>query len=124
MPWTYYQSTGVLERGNVKYTGSTAGYSGHGPGKNNPSMQQVPNTGPIPRGTWRIHHPQNSTSVGNYAMPLTPMPGTVTFGRSAFFIHGDSTAHPGEASHGCIVIGPQQRHAIWGSGDHFVNVVQ
>ncbi|MGF6612072.1 hypothetical protein OKW45_006994 [Paraburkholderia sp. WSM4175] len=31
-------------------------------------------------------------------MPLTPNPGTHTFGRDAYFMHGDSKSHPGSAS--------------------------
>jgi hypothetical protein len=41
-------------------------------------------------------------------MPLTPLPdagGTFDWlhGRGSFFIHGDSIAHPGFGSDGCIV---------------------
>ncbi len=38
------------------------------------------------------------------AIPLTPAPANRMFGRSGFFVHGDSNAHPGEASQGCIIM--------------------
>ncbi|MGF6481227.1 hypothetical protein QFZ91_003390 [Paraburkholderia sp. JPY419] len=56
-------------------------------------------------------------------MPLTPDPGTETFGSNAFFIHGDSKSHPGNASNGCIVISNRAvRERIWSSGDHQLRV--
>jgi len=121
MPWTYHQRTGILERENTKFTGA---YAGKDAGKNNPDMQTVPDVGPLPRGSYRIGHPRHSTRVGHFAMPLTPLGGTNTFGRSAFYIHGDNPAHIGDSSFGCIVIGLRQRRAIWASGDHRVDVVR
>ena len=44
-------------------------------------------------------------------------------GRSGFLIHGDSTRHPGEASNGCIIVGPKHRKAIWESNDKEVVVI-
>ena len=40
---------------------------------------------------------------GNFRVPVTPMPGTQTLGRSDFFVHGGDT--PGSA--GCIDVGNQ-----------------
>lgn len=88
------------------------GYSGHGDGKNNPDMQNVRMTGPIPCGKYRIGAPYDHPHLGKYVMPLTAQEGTNTFGRDAFFLHGDNAKHPGEASDGCIVMPPEVRHAI------------
>jgi hypothetical protein len=52
-----------------------------------------------------------------------PDPGTETFGRGEFRIHGDSIAHPGTASHGCIILPRAVRDAIWRSGDRALEVV-
>jgi len=121
MPWIYRQSTGELSHhGKVV---DKHGYSGHGAGKNKPSMQTVSAVGPIPQGTYRIGSPHHSKHVGNYAMALTPTAGTNTFGRYAFFMHGDSKKHPGEASEGCIIVSSYARHLVWASLDHEIRVV-
>lgn len=121
MPWTYHQSNRHLEY-NGKFV--DYGYSGHGPGKDNPAMQSVPNLGPIPRGTYRIGPPFRHPHAGHYVMRLTPINGTNTFGRDGFLIHGESMAHPGEASNGCLIEGPDTRQKIWNSNDHILVVVQ
>ncbi|MEX3954582.1 tlde1 domain-containing protein [Trinickia sp. EG282A] len=122
MPWIYKQSTGELSRNGVIITRN--GYSGKGEGKNNPSLQAWRSVGPIPRGTYTIGSPRNSSHLGNYAMPLTPNTGTNTFGRDAFYIHGDSIRRPGTASEGCIILGPDIRARIWASGDRALQVVE
>nr|WP_123336389.1 DUF2778 domain-containing protein [Erwinia sp. JUb26] len=38
-------------------------------------------------------------------------------GRNLFRIHGDSREHPGEASEGCIILGPDARREIINSID-------
>jgi len=58
--------------------------------------------GPIPVGNWKIyslgtHHPQTCRVHANWA-PLMPMPGTKTFGRWGFYIHGKGVTT------GCIMI--------------------
>lgn len=121
MPWTYRQLTGNLEHNGKRVVG---GYSGHGHGKNNPAMQSVRNLGPIPRGAYRIGAPFTHHHAGPYAMRLTPINGTNTFGRDGFLIHGDSMAHPGEASNGCVIEGLRTRQTIWNSNDHVLEVVQ
>src|SRR5689334_15812598 len=97
--WTYIQRTGELVHDGMVHC---TGYSGHGEGKNNPAMQAVRDVGPIPCGRWSIEGPPIDTAVhGPFVLHLEPEPGTDTFGRSGFLIHGDSREHPGEASHGC-----------------------
>ncbi|NML30786.1 tlde1 domain-containing protein [Paraburkholderia antibiotica] len=119
MPWVYDQSSGRLSRGSATYQ---HGYSGRGTGKNNPAMQGMPSMGPIPRGTYSIGAPFTHPHAGTYAMRLTPGSGTYTYGRSGFMIHGDSIAHPGSASDGCVIERMEIRRQIWSSGDHTLEV--
>lgn len=102
------------------------GYSGHEGGLNNPDVQKFAGVGPIPQGTWFISGPpEDSLTMGPFALELVPAPSTVTFGRTGFFIHGDSVEHPGAqvASHGCIILPRKVREAIWESGDRTLFVV-
>lgn len=87
-------------------------YSGFQDGLNNPAMEQIANIGPIPRGAWYIGPTFDSPLHGPFCIVLTPQPGTDTFGRSGFLIHGDSIAHAGSASHGCIVTDRKTREWI------------
>jgi hypothetical protein len=100
MTWLYKQTSGELDHsGTVVGTG----YSGHGPGLNNPAMQQAHDVGPIPQGGYTIGPPRTPIDhLGPLALPLTHVSGNV-FGRSEFFIHGDNTAHDHSASDGCII---------------------
>src|SRR4051812_11896240 len=50
--WTYIQKSGRLLDANLQLVG--IGYSGHDVGKNNPAMQSVSNTGPLPCGVYDI----------------------------------------------------------------------
>jgi Protein of unknown function (DUF2778) len=118
--WTWDQSAGTMTRAGVTYHG----YSGHDLGKNNPAMQAAKAVGPIPRGKWQMTMVKDSPNTGPYTVVLEPCPGTDTCGRGDFRIHGDSIAHPGSASHGCIILPRAQREAMWRSGDHFIEVVQ
>lgn len=121
MSWYYEQATGkIYLPGGAMLA---LGYSGNGPGKNNPAMQEVENVGPIPVGSWVMSAPRDTTHHGPYAMPLTPMQDTNTFGRSAFMCHGDSIPHPGEASEGCIVLPRFARQRLWESGVHVIEVI-
>ena len=115
MSWIYSQSAGTLTHNGRQVA---IGYSGHGNGKNNPALQEVPNVGPIPEGNYSIGDPRDSAKVGPFALPLDPLPGTNTFGRSAFMIHGDSIMHPGTASEGCIILLHDARQQIADSGDN------
>jgi len=100
----YDSTTGKLFAIPVPAPPIGIGYSGFNGAKNNPGMESVHDVGPIPRGTYEIGAPFDSPEHGPLAMPLTPCPGTDTFGRSGFLMHGDSLEHPGEASHGCIIM--------------------
>lgn len=119
MTWRWDQSAGTLSHDGAIVA---HGYSGHELGRNNPAMQAAGGVGPIPAGRWRIVRLYDSAHVGPAALELAPEPGTQTFGRSAFRIHGDSIAHPGQASHGCIILPRPVRLAIWRSGDRALEV--
>jgi hypothetical protein len=56
LDWIWHQSTGQLQHvdNNGHVTNVGTGYAGHGDRVNNPAMQNAPNTGPIPQGTYTI----------------------------------------------------------------------
>jgi hypothetical protein len=123
--WTYEQTTGRLTRNNQPV--GECGYSGFEDGKNNPAMQAEVDCGPIPRGRYTIG-PVEFVDVdgphGPFVLPLTPDPANEMFGRSGFLIHGDSLAHPGCASRGCIIVPRPTREAIAQRGDCNLDVVE
>jgi hypothetical protein len=140
MNWLYRQASGVLMDPSGLIVG--IGYSGAaGTGKNIPSMQAVHNVGPIPQGSWSIAgrvectsdlsqgvpcpdcHGTGWHSHGPFVLRLEPEPGTETFSRAGFLIHGDSLAHPGGASEGCIVMPRDVREKISASSDRRLEVV-
>lgn len=115
--FVYEQATGCLfhvESGARDLLDT--GYSGseeHN-GKNNPHAQCERDVGPLPRGLYTIGPPIAGPSP--YSLALTPDGSNEMCGRSGFLIHGDSIAHPGTASHGCIILKRQTREAIVASG--------
>ncbi len=118
MSWTYQQSTGEMTSPNGAVS---TGYSGHGDGKNNPDMQDVPKIGPIPQGLYTIGPSYTDPHKGPCVMRLTPDPDNEMFGRAGFLIHGDNPQH--DASEGCIIQGPTTRHAIAASTDKRLEVI-
>ncbi|MNH36588.1 hypothetical protein D3C79_973950 [compost metagenome] len=50
-------------------------------------------------------------------MRLFPYDGNDMCGRDGFMIHGESSAHPGEASDGCIILNLSSRKIIAASSD-------
>ena len=118
---TYSQSTGRLMLGR---TVIGVGYSGAGIGLNNPDLDDVRNVGPIPRGIWRIGAPFDHRTKGPAVLRLTPTPGCDVHERSGFLIHGDSIAHPGTASQGCIVLPRAARRRIVTSGARALTVIR
>lgn len=103
---------------------SGIGYSGFANGKNNPVLQDIHNTGPIPVGVYTLKPPIDSPMHGDYAIPLEPVVTNQMFGRSLFLIHGDSRVHPGDASRGCIIVAYKVRVAMWESNDHVLKVIE
>lgn len=121
MALQYNQLTGELKLNSIA---AGSGYSGHGEGKNNPRRQTVHDVGPIPCGFWEICGPPYiSADHGPFVLRLSPLPGTQTFGRSGFLIHGDSRENPGEASMGCIILPHEVRVKIWQSGERRLEVI-
>ncbi len=118
MVWQYSQSTGELTQHGVLVG---TGYSGFGEGRNNPEMQNVPDLGPIPQGTYIIGKAYDHHHLGPCVMNLEPVFGTNTFGRSAFRLHGNNKTN--DASHGCIIMGPNVRHQVALSPDRKLAVV-
>lgn len=120
---TYKSKTGeLLYRGALK----AKGYSGHGPGVNNPGLQHVAKVGPIPAGVyWISPEPFDSPEHGKFCLRLTPVTGTQTYGRSGFLMHGDEVGHVGEflASEGCIVQDRPTREWVHNNG-HTLLVVE
>lgn len=80
--------------------------------------------GPIPVGVWIIGKPVDGTHMGPHAIPLTPAPGTVTKGRSGFYMHGDNQAHNKGASEGCIIQVLLVRVKVTQSGAHLLQVFE
>lgn len=116
MSWTYHQQTGKLLDPSGAVVGT--GYSGAPPlGKNNPVFQNVKSIGPIPQGSYTIGALFNSPTHGPDSMHLTPDPANDMFGRDCFLMHGDSIAHPGSASQGCIIMPRAIRELVANSGD-------
>lgn len=120
--YTYNQANGYISQ-DGHLLGQ--GYSGHGNGLNNPALEQVPSTGPIPRGLWEFGQAVNHPHLGPVAIPITPKDGTNTYGRGGFFAHGDEVGHVGEniASHGCIIAARGIRDHIEAGTDKDLEVV-
>ena len=120
--WSYRISTGVTCENDAPRP--EISYSGHDTCKNDPTQCAVPMEGPIPIGKYRIGPPYDDPGgLGVLVMHLDPLPGTDTLGRSAFRWHGDSSAHPGEASHGCIVSPHSLRADVANSQDKTLEVI-
>lgn len=103
--WLYHQSTGDLFYLNgISAAPEERGYSGYGDCKNKPEYQGVKHLGPIPQGKYTIG---SITEIHGWkiknAIPLAPDPTNNRMRRDGFFVHGDGTVKPGEASEGCII---------------------
>ena len=121
MTWRYSQKTGDLSH-DGKIVGS--GYAGFGEGVNNPADQAIPDVGPIPRGFYTIGPAFTHPAAGPMTMRLTPQPGTDTFGRSGFLMHGDTASMDHTASHGCIIQNRSVRATVAVSDDRTLEVVE
>ncbi|MGB3620770.1 MAG: tlde1 domain-containing protein [Ketobacter sp.] len=118
MSWEYDQSSGII-RLNGAYMGK--GYAGKGMGRDNPDMEKVGFTGPIPRGTYEIGEPYTHPILGPIVMALEPV-GHNAHGRTDFRIHGDNQTN--DASEGCIVLPPIVRRKISESSVKKLEVVR
>ena len=120
--WYFEQSNGNLSNANGEILGK--GYAGNGKGKNNPLMQNIKNTGPIPKGNYQIGEPYDSLHTGPFTLPLTPDKNNNMFGRDEFKIHGDDISSPGNASDGCIVMPRKVREKVNSSSDKILIVIE
>lgn len=121
LAFTYEQKTGRFLGIDDKVMAT--GYSGHGAGINNPEMQNVRATGPIPRGDWHIGVAYKSASLGPVVMNLEPV-GHGALGRTLFRIHGDNSKGDRSASHGCIILPRAVRERVAASGIARLTVVE
>ena len=117
--WNFEQASGNLSQDS---TFVATGWAGHSEGKNNPAMQNVPDVGPLPVGTYSIGEPHDSPHTGPYTMDLTPDPDNTMFGRSEFRIHGAAFVNPDMSSDGCIIMPRVVREKIWSSNDRSLEV--
>jgi len=117
MSFHYFQATGIFTSPTCQ---SWVGYSGHAEGRNNPAMEAVQGIGPIPKGTYKIGPAYDHPTLGPCTMNLDPIEGTNTFGRSLFRMHGNNKTN--DASHGCIIAGPDARKVVSKSSDKILIV--
>lgn len=123
MSFLYHQATGLLEHNGISLG---SGYSGHGPGINNPAMQQVRMIGPIPSGTYNMQQPTMHPELGPISMELQPWSTNQMFLRDGFFMHGDNSKGDRSASEGCIIMDRIVRGMVSASvldGDNKLEVV-
>jgi hypothetical protein len=126
----YSQAIGVLTLpSGLKFQG----HAGRGEGLNNPVMQHVKNTGPLPRwdytlGPWKdgTEYSHADARLGPFVSRLTPDsdPNGEMCGRDGFFIHGGNNSNPPTDSEGCIVLPHAARAAIANSGETRLQVVK
>ncbi|MEI2266891.1 tlde1 domain-containing protein [Erwinia sp. CGal63] len=119
MAWEYDVASHTFTRNGVTYTADYAGATGY---KNDSAKECVKNKGPLPRGTYIIGAPHNSSHTGKYTLNLTPELSNAMCGRAAFRIHGASKNHPLDSSEGCIIVAIGVRKIIWASGDRELKV--
>lgn len=120
--WIYQSSDGALFHDSTENL-VCRGYSGHGAGLNNPSMENVPDIGPIPKGLYCISSFFDDAEKGPIVAHLTPWNGTDTFGRSGFMIHGDNPQGNNTASHGCIILSHNNRVLIRDSKETTLRII-
>lgn len=109
--FSYDQRTGEFFDADLVILG--VGYSGRLLGINNPDMEDVVSTGPIPRGIWEVARPFHSVTKGPLTFALKYLcGGGGRFGRNGFLIHGDNGRGDRSASEGCIVLSRECRESI------------
>lgn len=104
------------------------GYAGGNCGKNpegidNADLCNIAKVGPLPPGDYTLGTPVEHSKLGPFAIPLTPDPANEMFGRSDFYVHGDTTPS-GRASEGCIILPRMVRDRLHTSPDQKLRVVR
>ena len=105
------QSSGTVicidDFGNISGWGK--GYSGSGPGRNNPDKEGETNVGPTPKGRYIIGPPYSSPNTGSNTRSLTPDAATrskfpANRNADSFKWHGNNSTN--DASQGCPISDP------------------
>ena len=102
-------STGKKYLDDQSYSGLYDPFTGID-ARNDPTWEEFPFTGPTPKGCYRV-----GGKPGDRRRNLIPLPGTDTFGRDAFQLHGGYPADSpksGQASQGCPVVNRDPRDLI------------
>jgi len=99
------------------------GYSGHGPGLNNPDKEDVRGVGPIPAGRYAMSDFFDHPHLGPVVCHLVPSPENDMHGRSAFDVHGDNAFVNHSASDGCIILARKLREMLRDEGPREIEVV-
>jgi RHS repeat-associated protein len=128
--WVYSQSTGRLTHvdptGNV--TNVATGYAGIGTGVNNPALQNVASTGPLPQGSYTVGPQKTNVTSDGHRLPasmrLIPDTSNQMFNRAGFLIHGPHANDQHNSSNGCPIFPRQVRDQIGNSNDTCFRVVQ
>ena len=125
MSWVFVIASGhVYAPSGALFTTGFAGNNAIGPDMNNPAAEFVKDHGPLPVGGYTMQTPLEGTPLGPCAIPLEPDETNDMQGRSDFFIHDESIAHPQSSSDGCLVtVGVSTRTTMWASPDHRLQVV-
>ncbi|XQS17336.1 tlde1 domain-containing protein [Citrobacter telavivensis] len=120
MPWVYKVSVHKFYLdGTFQFD---AEYSGRPEFWNDSANECVINKGPLPRGTYTIGPAFNHPRTKAYTLRLTPFIENQMCGRDGFMIHGNSVAHPTQASDGCIILNLSGRKTINDSTDKILVV--
>ena len=122
MAWTFEIPTGKYF--NPEGEEISTGYAGHGVGVDNVDFESIADIGPIPEGSYHMGEAYTDPESGPLTIRLTPLPGTNTYDRDGFKIHGDSITHPGQASLGWAVADHPTRVAMSESTDQVFDVVR
>jgi hypothetical protein len=114
----YAISSGLLEvfsyvdGENERCVYETHGYAGRNQCKNSPACISRRGVGPLPVGRYLVTPVAQHPGLGPDVLALEPDATNVMFGRSGFYIHGDSRQHPGNSSSGCIILPRSSRMAL------------
>ena len=114
---------GEIFRGVTPATNSFSAdaYSGAPPYVSGPNATHIKNEGSIPVGTWTMQKGMYRASHGEFVFHLDEHPGTNTFGRDKFMIHGskhfqqcvqDTGKCGASGSKGCIIMGYEDRRQL------------
>ena len=121
MSWKFDRAAGQL----ISPAGDVYGaYSGQPPYVGSVADDWRVGLGPLPAGRYTFGDVRaDGGHMGPFVLPLLPDPANDMKGREAFFLHGDSIAHPGYASEGCIVAARQVREEVADGSDKELEVV-